>query len=347
MKILLTGATGFVGLNIADSLLASGHQIVSYQRPGARRQYLDRLHPTVAEGELSDVDRLCTAMQDTDAVIHTAGQTSCDWHDRDQLWQCNVDGTRAVLEAATRSRIQRLVFTSTTSTIGSTGNPAQPADENTPLRGWRARSPYAQSKLAAETILLQQDRVPVVILNVAEVLGPWDHSLQWGRIVLAVAGNQLPFVPPGSATFCSARDVARAHIQALVRGEPGQRYIIGSDSMRIASLISLIAERAGCAAQPATRLPWPLLQWQSQYRQWASKRFAGRVQPPAVDAYRMRVFGGHHLFSDEKARNTLDYHRQPLSAAIDDCMQWYRCHGFLGRPEHAAPHDSISHPTRL
>ncbi|MDO5056364.1 MAG: NAD-dependent epimerase/dehydratase family protein [Lautropia sp.] len=329
MKVLLTGATGFVGLNIVEALLEAGHDVVSYQRQGARRRYLDLLGPVVVEGELDDVRQLRHAMQDVDAVIHTAGMTSCRQKDWPALQRCNVQGTAAVLEAARQCKVGRLVFTSTTSTIGSTGRQGEAADENTPLRGWRASSPYARSKQEAERTLLAQDDVPVVILNLAEVVGAWDHTLQWGRIVLAVARDQLPFIPPGSATYCSGRDAARAHVQALVLGRSGERYIIGRDCMAISSFVALVGQRLGAEPRPRSRLPWRWQRLDSGLRQWACEHRLAGISPPAVEPYRMRVFGTHHLFSDDKARRELGYHCQGITHAIDDCFHWYRQHGFL------------------
>lgn len=333
MKILLTGATGFVGLNIVQMLLEAGHEVVSHQRPGARRRYLDLFGLPVVEGELGDVQQLCRAMADIDAVVHTAGMTSCLPADWPALHACNTLGTQAVLTAARRAGVGRLVYTSTTSTIGSTGMADAPADEQTPLRGWRAASPYARSKLAAERILLAQDDVPVIILNLAEVVGAWDHTLQWGRIVLAVAADALPFIPPGSATYCSAQDAARAHLRALDHGRPGQRYIIGTDSMPISSFISCVAQRVGNPVRPRSRLPWVLQRMNSQMRQWCCNHRIPGVTPPAIDPYRMRVFGSHHLFSDTRARQELDYHRQDIGAAVDECFHWYETHGFLSRQD--------------
>lgn len=329
MRILLTGATGFVGLNIVEALVQAGHDIVSYQRPNARRRYLDLLSPHVVEGELDDVTRLCTAMEGVDAVIHAAGVTSCLQKDWPALHHCNVQGTKSVLNAARRQCVKRLVFTSTTSTIGSTGLADQVADEDTPLSGWRAASPYARSKLEAERILLSQTQVPVIILNLAEVIGAWDHTLQWGRVVLAVARNSLPFLPPGSATYCSARDAAHAHLRALTHGHPGQRYIIGNENMSISTFVSMIAQRVGGSADPVSRLPW---QWQrlgSVLTQWANDHHIRGIGPPAIDPHRMRVFGTHHLFSDKKAQQELGYHHQTVAHAVDEAFQWYRLNGYL------------------
>jgi dihydroflavonol-4-reductase len=327
MRVFMTGATGFVGLNIVRALLGAGHDVTSFQRPGARRQYLDRLPVRVVTGQLSDHAALCAALDGAEAIIHTAGNTSCNWRDIEALEEANVGSTRAVLDAATACGVRRLVYTSSTATIGSYDPVPAPADESVELRGFRARSPYARTKQRAESILLgKHDGPECVVLNLAEVVGPYDHTLQWGRIVLAVAAGQLPFVPPGSGTFCPAADVAAAHVAALSCGRSDERYILGGHNVTFATFIEVVAEVVGRPPRPRRTWPYTLLRLQAQVQEGLQPWLA---RPPVVDAYRMRVFGGHHQFDDSKARRDLGYQPRSLRAAIEECLQWYREHGFL------------------
>lgn len=327
MRVLMTGATGFVGLNVVRALLDAGHEVTSFQRPCARRQYLDRFAVRVVTGQLHDRALLRAALDGVEAIVHTAGNTSCDWRDLAALNEANVASTGALLDAAAARGVRRIVYTSSTATVGSHHSWLRPADESVALTGFRSRSPYAQTKQRAEAMLLGCRGGPAcVVLNPAEVIGPWDHSLQWGRIVLAVAGGQLPFIPPGSGTFCPAADVGAAHVAALTRGRPGQRYILGGHDVTFRRFVELVAEVAQRPVQPQRTAPYGLLRAQARIRQWLQP-LLGR--PPAVDPYRMRVFGGHHLFDDGRARRELGYRPRPLQGAIEECFQWYREHGFL------------------
>jgi dihydroflavonol-4-reductase len=327
MRVLMTGATGFVGLNIVRALLDAGHEVTSFQRPGARRQYLDRFPVRVVTGQFRDHAALCAALDGAEGIIHTAGNTSCSWRDINALEEANVDSTRALLAAGKACGVRRLVYTSSTATIGSHDPLPLAADEFVELRGFRSQSPYAKTKQRAESMLLDNRTGPeCVVLNLAEVIGPCDHTLQWGRMVLAVAGGQLPFIPPGSGTFCPAADVAAAHVAALARGRSGQRYIIGGHNLAFSRFIELVAEVVGRPARPRQTRPYRWLRLQAQVQEWLQPWLQ---RPPAVDAYRMRVFGGHHLFDDSSARRDLGYQPRPLRAAIEECLQWYREHGFL------------------
>ena len=323
MRVFITGATGFVGLNIAHALLAAGHEVACFVRPGARRRYLERLPLHITTGTLDDQAALAHAMHGTEAVIHTAGNTSSKSGDLTALQAANIDSTRAILQAARTCGVRRIVYTSTTSTIGSFGSPRLSANESVRLEGWRARSPYAQTKQAAEALLLSAHGGPeCVVLNPAEVIGPYDHTLQWGRMVLAVAAGQLPFIPPGSGTFCPASAVAKAHLAALTLGRPGERYILGGHNLPFAELISQIGMVTGQPIVPHDTRPYP--------RQCRHARQQERLhQPVALDSFRMRMFGSHHLFDDSKACAELGYAAPPLHTAIDECYSWYLSNGFL------------------
>jgi dihydroflavonol-4-reductase len=335
MNVLVTGANGFLGLNIVSACVDAGHRVLAWVRESSDARFLQRFPVVIERGALRDVRRLAGALRGVDAVIHCAGDTSCYSRDALRVWEANVDGTRAVVEAARAAGVGRLVYTSTTSTIGAASDPSTRWDEATTLGGFRARSPYGTSKLAAERLVADacEAGLPAVILNPAEVLGPWDHTLQWGRMVLAVAHDRVPFVPPGSASFCSAREVARAHVAALTRGTPGARYILAGADATYADLIAEIAAVVGTSPR-RPRGPYLL------------RRLAARVtlalQPltgsmPLVDPYRMRVFGGHYLFDPARAVRELGYRAAPLREMVEECWNWYAAEGMVPARAGVAP----------
>lgn len=340
MNVLVTGANGFVGLNVVAALVEAGHGIRAWVRERADTRYLEGFPVEVARGALEDADPLRRALRGVDAVIHCAGDTSCYRFHAARVWAANVEGTRAVVEAARRAGVGRFVYTSTTSTVGASSDPARRWDEETPLAGFRARSPYGSSKLEAERIVARAAAagLPAVILNPAEVLGPWDHTLQWGRMVLAVAHDRVPFVPPGSASFCSAREVGRAHVAALTRGTPGARYVLAGADATYAELIAEIASVVG----RTPRLPGG---------PYALRRLAARatllLRPltgalPMVDPYRMRVFAGHYRFDTGRAVRELGYRAAPLREMIEESWAWYARDG-RGPPAASADGREAAH----
>ncbi|MGP1676152.1 MAG: NAD-dependent epimerase/dehydratase family protein [Burkholderiales bacterium] len=331
MKIFATGATGFIGLNIVEALLAAGHEVHAYVRPAAKRRFLDRFRVDCHIGELGDIETMETAMRGCDAVIHTAGNTSVNGKDWDALIAANVTSTASVLEAARRTGIRRMVYTSTTSTVGARNDRRACSGENARLDGFRAGSPYGRSKLMAENLVLaaNNEDLETIVLNPAEVIGRYDHNLQWGRMVLAAAAGQVPFIPTGSGSFCAARDVAAAHVAALTSGQPGQRYILAGHNLGLSEVIGMMGQAAGrSVVAPLDRSPyrWQVMRAMLQEKGWLRSR-----GPTALEAYRMRVFGGHYFFGSRKAADDLGYSPGPIAGAIAECYAWYRENGFIDR----------------
>ena len=332
MNIFMTGANGFVGLNIVAALVAARHHVTAYVRASSNTAYLEPFGVRIVRGSLDNVGAVTAAMRGAQAVIHTAGNTSCNWRDRPALIEANVHGTQNVVDAAVANAVSRIVYTSTTSTIGADGD--RPADETTPLCGFRARSPYAITKQRAEQIILAAARrgVECIILNPAEVLGPYDHTLQWGRMVLAVQHDQVPFVPPGGGSFCAATEVGRAHASALTRGRSGERYILGGENASYARFIETAAQVLGRSC----RMPHTNYTWLYAKALLQEKLPALVPGQPIVEPYRMRVFGGTYYFDSAKAVRELGYACPPLHQMLHECADWYRRNGYFGTQDQAA-----------
>lgn len=327
MKVLITGGNGFVGLNIVSALVEQGHEVTALVRPKSNRNFLKQFPVKALNGDLRDKKKLTRIFSGVDAVIHTAGITSCNPDDLPQLLETNAESTRNVCDACIDAKIKRLVFTSTTSTLGAANNKNVIADEQTKLNGFRAKNPYGISKQLAERHVLDaaDKGLSAVILNPAEVIGPFDYNLQWGRLVLAVAFNQLPFVPPGGASFCHASEVGRAHVNALTRGRSGEKYILGGVNANIKSYIEMIEKNLDANAyKPGGNY------WVKYASAWMSEKFPTIARSkPAVEAYRMRVFGGHYYFSSAKAVKELDYREISLEQMVGDAVHWYQSAGMI------------------
>lgn len=328
MKVFVTGGNGFVGLNIVSALVEAGHETTAIVRPGSNTQYLEPMGVRIVRGGLDDADALADAMRGAEAVIHTAGNTSCDWRDLPQLEAVNVIGTRNVVDAALAVGARRLVFTSTTSTVGAYNDPTRRADENVPLTGFRARSPYGVTKTQAEHIVADACArgLETIVLNPAEVLGAYDYNLQWGRIVLAAQFDQIPFDPPGGASFCHAADVGRAHVSALTRGRSGERYLIAGHDVRFSDFFRIVGDALG--KRPT--IPggdYTRLYRETRWQEMDPPRMPGK---PVVESYRLRVLGKCFYYDSSKAERELGYRSAPIDRMVRDCADWYRANGFFG-----------------
>ncbi|MFL5367679.1 MAG: NAD-dependent epimerase/dehydratase family protein [Myxococcales bacterium] len=326
MLVAVTGANGFVGLNVVQGLLDAGHAVRAVVRPSSDVRYLARLGARILRTDFDDERGLDRAFWGVEGVVHCAGATSCDQRDLSRLVATNVEGTRAVVRAALRCEAARFVYTSTTATIGARHRGC-PSNEYSPLQGFRARSAYARTKAAAERIVLEATRegLAPIVLNVAEVIGPWDHTLQWGRTVLAVCHDHVPFVAPGAATFCSAVEVGRAHAAALERGTIGARYILGGADASYRELVDTIAAVAGL--RPCLPRGSYALRRARARLAVACRRFG--APQPLVDPYRMRLFAGDYRFDSARAVRDLGYRPASLVEMVRSAWAWYRAEGMV------------------
>lgn len=327
MKVFLTGSTGFVGLNTLAALVNEGHEVHVYVRASSDKKYIEKFNPHIHEGELNDLETMTKAMKGMDAVIHTAGNTSCFSRDFGTLYNVNVIGTKTIVDAAIASGVKRIVYTSTTSTIGGGISSEALADETTPLSGFRAKSPYGRSKLLAEKEIYRAHchGIETIILNPAEIIGAYDHNFQWGRLVMAVFANQVPFLPPGAGSFCSAEDVANAHVAALTEGESGQRYILAGDNREYVNMLSIIAEKLDVQFDMPNINYW-LLYIKESCKEKCYPLF-GKNAP--IEPYRIRVFGGRYFYSSEKAKKALGYRTRTLEEMLEQSIGWYKTNGVL------------------
>jgi dihydroflavonol-4-reductase len=324
---MLTGSTGFVGLNTLSALLEQGHDVHLYVRSSSSRKYIEKFDVEIHEGELDDLAQLKSVMSGLDAVIHTAGDTSCFERDYDKLYQVNVIGTRNVVDAALSTGIKRLVYTSTTSTLGSSKGNSKIEDEKSKLRGFRAKSPYGRTKLLAEEEILRahEGGIEAIILNPAEIIGAYDHNFQWGRLVMAVFANQVPFLPPGGGSFCSAKDVANAHVAALTKGHSGERYILAGDNRDYLCMLEIISDKLGRNYDRPKKnyMLFYMFEWlKDKFYPLLGKEFM-------VEPYRVKIFSKHYFYDAQKAQKELGYQTMTLENMINDSINWYKKNGIL------------------
>jgi dihydroflavonol-4-reductase len=228
MKVLITGATGFVGSWIARELVAAGHDVRVLVRKTSKLDGLAGLKYEKFEGDILDKASVVRALDGVQAVIHTAASVSQRKRDYDLLFKVNVEGTRNVMEAALKHGGLRVIHTSSIAAVGATKEPI-PMDETSPWTVGYLNYGYVSSKRVAEDVVLEHVArgLDAVIVNPGYVLGPGDVYLGSTRIVLEYLKGIMRWAPEGGISFCDVRDVAKAHVAALTKGKKGERYILG------------------------------------------------------------------------------------------------------------------------
>lgn len=224
MKVLLLGATGLLGHNVLQRLMAEGHQVVAVVRRADGIKLPKGGWETV-EGSILDYEVLSKAARGCDAIVNCAGCTDMSLHYVDFL-QVNLGVCRLLVRLMDEQGIKTLVHTSTVNTIGF-GTADKPADESFPMVKPFKGNFYADSKFGGEQAVLKAatEGRHVVVVNPGFMLGPWDVKPSSGRMLLAAYRKPLMFAPRGGKAFVHVGDVAQAIVHALTRGENGRRYI--------------------------------------------------------------------------------------------------------------------------
>jgi nucleoside-diphosphate-sugar epimerase len=326
----VTGATGFVGLNLVEELLAQGWRVLALHRAGSELKYLQRMQAERVTGDITDADAVRRAMpQGVDAVFHVAGDTNL-WSRRNAAQdRINIDGTRHVVDAALERRALRFVHTSS---ISAYGLQRGRLDERTPMLGKYSTVNYNRSKhLAEEAVRAGIARgLDAVILNPGAILGPYD-TRNYARLVMLVAVGKLPGVPPGALPFCHVREVVKAHVAAFDKGRKGENYLLGGTD---ASFVELLREIGAALGKPVPSRPTPA--WVLHVL-GALGALGGALTgiAPALTPETARQATRELTCDCSKAMRELGYRAVPLREMVAGCVAWLGAEGLLPKVESA------------
>ncbi len=322
--ILVTGATGFLGGNLARALIARGHRVRVLVRDARQPVALAGLAYETSVGDLLDATSLREATRGCRQVYHAAAALTFWCRTRQEfeaLRRVNVEGTRALFEAARAAGVERAVHVSTVDAIGLPP-PGEVADEETDWPGGRINTPYAQTKREAEQVV-RASRVETVVVNPTFMIGPWDAAPSSGRLLRPLSRAPVVVWPrTGGNNFVDVRDVASGAIAAMARGRPGERYILGHANLTYRELCEL-AVRVLRRRVPMVPLPGLVGEAIGAALEGAA-RLTGRR--PALTLELARLASAGHYYSPAKAVRELGLPQTPLETALADAFRWYAAH---------------------
>ena len=325
-RAFVTGATGFLGLNLVEQLTGAGWQVRALHRPTSDLTFLCRFPVEVVEGDLLEPESLVRALPErVDAVFHVAADTSVWARSAARQTRINVEGTANLLQAALETGARRFVHTSTWNTFGLQQGEIT---EDLPQLGGRSRVNYDRSKfLAEEEVRSAVGRgLDAVILNPSHIMGRYDRQ-SWARLIISLHKQWIPLAPPGAGCFCHGEAVAKAHIAAAERGRTGQNYLLGGDFASLLEVFTIIGEVAGCKA-PKAVLPA------------AGFRIAGRINvilaallgyEPDLTPDGAAIASARARVVSDRAERELDYRAVPVRQLVEESYGWLKAQGLLDR----------------
>jgi dihydroflavonol-4-reductase len=269
----------------------------------------------VVLGDVLDRDQIRRALDGCDTVFHLAAVYSYARADAEAMRRVNVEGTRAVLDAALRGPRRRIVHTSSCATCGPV--PGRRATERDRPPDAELCVPYKRTKLDGERLALTAARqgADVVVVNPTVPVGPGDRRpTPTGKMVVDVAtGRARGYLARSALNVVAVEDVATGHVLAFERGRAGERYLLGGEDMSIRDVFAAIATAADLAP-PRLGVPWTFA-YGAAWLADRALRTTGR-QPRLLLLDEVRAGRLPHRFDDNKARTELGYSSRPGAAAL-------------------------------
>jgi dihydroflavonol-4-reductase len=328
MDALVTGGTGFVGANVVRELLAEEATVRVLARPGGDRRALAGLPVEVVDGDLLDPASLRRAVRGVETVFHVAADYRLWVPDSRVLYRTNVDGTRAMLEAATSAGARRIVYTSTVGALGIPRDGA-PGTEDTSVSLADMIGPYKASKFLAEEVARESARAgaPVVIVNPSAPVGPWDvKPTPTGQMIVDFMRGRMFACLDTGLNVVHVRDVARGHLLAAQKGRVGEKYILGHANLSLREIFGVLAAITG-RRPPRLTIPYAVA-WLGAACMEGGARLAGRV--PQVPLTAVRMARKRMFFDPAKAVRELGLPQTDVRQALGDAVEWFREHRYAG-----------------
>jgi len=327
-RVLVTGASGFVGSAVARKLVERGFAVRALVRPASPRSHLADLDIDYAVGDLLDAESVRHAMTGVRFVFHVAADYRLWARQPADIERNNLVGTRTIMEEAMRAGVERVVYTSSVATLDC--HAERTADESLPLHEDKAIGAYKRSKVKAERLVedLVAKGLPAVIVNPSTPIGPCDvKPTPTGRMIVEAAAGRMPAFVDTGLNMVHVDDVATGHLQAFERGRIGERYILGGQNASLGEILAAVAKLMG-RRPPRIMVPRGALVPVALASELAA-RFTGREPMVTMDG--LRLSKNRMYFSTAKAERELGYQARPYAEGIKDAIAWFRTAGYLRR----------------
>ncbi|HSP06284.1 MAG TPA: hopanoid-associated sugar epimerase [Acidobacteriota bacterium] len=329
MKVLVTGASGFVGFHLVRRLLARGEEVVCLVRSTSRVTNLEALPVDLVQGDLVNAATLRPAVRGCKALFHCAADYRLWCPNPDIMYAANVEGTRNILQAAFDEAVPCVVYTSTVGCLGLNRDET-PATETTPVQLTDMIGHYKRSKFLAEREAEKwvERGLPVVIVNPSTPVGDFDvKPTPTGKIIVDfLRGKMFGYVDTGM-NLIDVSDVAEGHILAAEKGKRGEKYILGNLNMTLKEIFDALSRMSGIPS-PTTRVPHGIAETYARVENLWSMIVR---RDPEVPLESVKLSRHKMWFDSSKAVRELGLKLSPVEAALERAVQWFREHGYVAK----------------
>ncbi|MDG0814801.1 NAD-dependent epimerase/dehydratase family protein [Bdellovibrio svalbardensis] len=327
MKVLVTGANGFLGSWVTRALVDEGHEVFALVRPNADVSELHGVNCKFVHGDVTDILSLLEAFKGIDTVFHLAGVIAYKKSERAKMEKVNVHGTANVIEVCRECKVRRMVYLSSVVAIGSSRSDDQVLNEGSDFNVHDLDLGYFETKHKAEELVKKacdRGELDAVILNPSTVYGPGDAKKGSRKMQVKVAQGRFKFYTSGGVNVVAVEDVVQGILSAWKKGKKGERYILAGENIRIKDLFTMIANEAG-VTPPPHHLPDQVIHVVGAVGD-CLERIGMKGPLSRENAWTATMY---HWFDSSKAQQELDFKPRPAREAIHNSVQWMKEHGLL------------------
>ncbi|HMD40938.1 MAG TPA: hopanoid-associated sugar epimerase [Candidatus Acidoferrum sp.] len=327
MTTLVTGASGFLGSHIARKLVAAGEPVRVLMRPSSTNRAVADLSLEYVTGDLRDPASLDRALAGVQYCFHVAADYRLWARKSREIYDSNVGGTKNILDAAKRAKLEKFIYTSTVATI-AVDRPELPT-ETTDSKLEEMIGHYKRSKWMAEREALKagKEGLPVVVAMPTTPVGPGDWKpTPTGKIILDFLNGKMPGYVETGLNFVGAEECAEGHLLVAENGKVGERYLLGAENLTLKALLDLLAKITGLPA-PSLKIPHGVALGVA-YINTAFSRLIGKEPQIPVEGVKIAQ---HTMFVDcSRAQRELGFNPGPVAAALERAVRWYVDNGYVG-----------------
>lgn len=323
MRVLITGATGFLGSHLCRRMVSQGHDVRILYRAASELSVLDGLPLEKAVGDIADAESMRTAVRDREWVVHAAADLSYWGPQEATLMRVNVEGTRHVAQACLAEGVQRLLFVSSVAAIGIPTDKGRPADEDFPSNLKGLRLPYALSKKRGEEAIAEEIArgLDAVTVNPALIVGLYGDDYRGAEMMRKVRHRSIVPYFSGGICIVHVEDVVAGILAALEKGRTGHRYILGGENVTYKRIVQRTAEVMGLERRfvPVPPIVTGILAIAQAPVGWL------RRHPPRFTRELHYLANRHRFYDSTKARESLGYRPRDFNAILNECLRLGAC----------------------
>jgi dihydroflavonol-4-reductase len=326
--ILVTGGAGFIGAHLVQELLSRGQTVRVLERPSARVDHLPLARIDLVRGDIRDRSAVRRAVRGCRQVYHLAANPQLWTRRRGHFHQVNYRGAVNVLEEALEAGASRVLHASTESILTRTAQTV-PIAEDQAIGPRDVIGPYCLSKFRAERHAFQLAKAgaPVIVVNPTLPVGPgdWARSPPTQMMLDFCKGKRSAYLD-ADLNMIDVRDVALGMIQAIDRGEPGRRYLLGAENWSIRTVFNYLAQLTGLP-EPKWCVPYPIALAAAYVSEFTAYLFTHRI--PAATITGVKLTRRRMHFDAARSLAALGLSPLPVSDSIREAVEWYRKVGWI------------------